>query len=104
MRNRQLALLYSCSKLKLCIDHDYYNNPDSKELPNMCIVTLSVLNRCRHELATIDDCKKAFEKLEEKNITNDDEDESPTPGQTCTESLGWLIYKTLDVGLTCQHR
>jgi len=74
-----------------------YNTTYWKELLNMCIVTLSMLNRCRHELATIEYCKKADKKVEEKDIANDKSGKLPKPRQACTESLGWLIYKTLDV-------
>lgn len=70
----------------------------------MCIVTLSVLDRCRHELATIDYCKKAEKKVDGKDSRNVESEELPVPRQTCTESLGWLIYKTLDVGLIRQNR
>ena len=64
----------------------------------MCIVTLSVLDKYRHELATIDYCKKADKKVEEKDIANVGSGEAATtPGETCTKSLGWLIYKSLIV-------
>lgn len=80
------------SELRSYLDEEYTTN--SKKSPNMCIVTLSVLDKCRHELATIDYCKKADEKANETNL---DSGEATTPRETCTESLGWLIYKSLTV-------
>jgi hypothetical protein len=62
----------------------------------MCMVTLSVLGKCHHELATIDYCPSA-----EPDQADDEEDpkpgEEPTPRKACTDSLGWGIFKSLDV-------
>jgi len=71
--------------------------PTRRKSLNMCIVTLSVLDRCRHELATIDYCKKADEKVDRKDTINVESGEATTPRETCTKSLGWLVYKSLTV-------
>ncbi|KAM0689140.1 hypothetical protein Q7P36_011217 [Cladosporium allicinum] len=93
---------HSCSQangeLGSYLDEEY-NTTDSKKSPNMCIVTLSVLDKCRHEPATIDYCKKADKKANETNL---DSGEATTPRETCTESLGWLIYKSLTAPVTCK--
>jgi hypothetical protein len=62
----------------------------------MCMVILSVLGKCHHELATIDYCPST-----EPSRADDEEDPKPeeesTPRKACTDSLGWQIYTSLDV-------
>ena len=62
----------------------------------MCVVKLSVLKGCGHELATIEYCGNTmsiWEYLEKP----------PQPGvelmipKPCTNTLGWKIYQSLDV-------
>lgn len=92
------------SELQSYLDEEY-NTTDSKTSPNMCIVTLSVLEKFRHELATIDYCKKVDEKAKERDTTNVESGEtSTTPRETCTRSLGWLIYQSLTVSLMRQMK
>jgi hypothetical protein len=76
--------------------------PTRRKLLKMCIVALTVLGKCRHELATIDYCKKADKKVKEKDTTSVEPGEVTTPRETCTESLGWLIYTSLTVCFICQ--
>lgn len=62
----------------------------------MCNVTLSVLEKCHHELAVVDYCHLAephlldYEKSREAG-------EQASPPRTCTDSLGWQIYESLNV-------
>lgn len=63
----------------------------------MCIFTLSVLDKYRHELATMDCCKKADKKDDETDVKKVGSDDATIPRETCTESPGWLIYKALYV-------
>ncbi|KAK6434769.1 hypothetical protein LTR95_009041 [Oleoguttula sp. CCFEE 5521] len=66
----------------------------------MCAVTLTVLAECTHELPTIGYCDKAaadVKKYEEKLKGGEKVD----PPRTCTESLGWNIYNSLDAPVTC---
>ena len=74
----------------------------------MCIITLSVLKQCRHELATIDFCKLAGcdvpKNLNEAAVESGEE---PLPRIACTPSLGWTIYETPNVrvlGMKGRHR
>jgi hypothetical protein len=62
----------------------------------MCFVTLSVLEPCLHELATIDYCRFAEPEWtdEETHLRPGDRRVEREP---CTDSLGWTIYKSLDV-------
>lgn len=62
----------------------------------MCIVTLSVLEKCHHELATIDYCPSA-EPDKADGEENLEPEEEPTTQMPCTDSLGWEIYTSLDV-------
>lgn len=74
------------------------HNPIKIELnrSEMCIVTLSVLEKCQHELATIDYCPSA-EPDEADGEENPEAGEASTTLEPCTDSLGWEIYKSLDV-------
>lgn len=64
----------------------------------MCIVTLSVLKKCHHELATIELCSRGGcdvpDDLKESAVESGEE---PFPRLACTPSLGWSIFETLNV-------
>jgi hypothetical protein len=64
----------------------------------MCIVTLSVVKKCQHELATIDLCRRACNNIpEDTNLAAVVSGEELLPRMTCTPSLGWSIFETLNV-------
>ena len=66
----------------------------------MCVVSLSVLDKCRHELATIDYCRRAGRDIpEDLNEAAVESGKEPLPRMTCTPSLGWSIYEALDVSM-----
>jgi hypothetical protein len=66
----------------------------------MCVVSLSVLETCRHELPTIDNCRLAGRDFpEDMNKAAIESGEEPLPRMTCTASLGWSIYESLDASI-----
>jgi hypothetical protein len=70
----------------------------------MCIVTLSVLKKCHHELATIELCSRAGRDIPEGlNESAVESGEEPFPRLACTPSLGWSIFETLNVSTLCKN-
>jgi len=64
----------------------------------MCIVSLSVIKKCQHELATIDYCQRTGHDFpEDTNEAAIASGEELLPRMTCTPSLGWSIFEALDV-------
>ena len=64
----------------------------------MCIVSLSVIKKCQHELATINYCRRAgLDFPEDTNEAAIVSGEDAWPRMTCTPSLGWSIFEALDV-------
>lgn len=62
----------------------------------MCAITLSVVRKYKHELATIEYCKKIQPELD-KCKESYEAGEKVTPPHACTESLGWAIFESLSV-------
>jgi hypothetical protein len=86
-----------------CIQHTSLNF--EFDHPAMCIVTLSVVKKCQHELATIDLCRRACNDIaEDTNLAAVVSGEEPLPRITCTPSLGWTIFETLNVRTLLQER
>ena len=64
----------------------------------MCIVSLSVIKKCQHELATVDYCRRAGHGFpEDPNEAAIVSGEEPWPRMTCTPLLGWSIFEALNV-------
>lgn len=69
----------------------------------MCNVTLSVLDKCHHELAVVDYCHLAEPHLLDYEKSREAGEQAPPP-RTCTDSLGWQIYESLNVSACMYER
>ncbi|KAK5125799.1 hypothetical protein LTR85_012075 [Meristemomyces frigidus] len=67
----------------------------------MCTFNLTAITRCGHELPTIDYCRKAKPAVEAYKRAQSIGQEARPP-KTCTDSLGWQMYKSLGIPVECE--
>ena len=67
----------------------------------MCAIILTTLPSCKHELPTVEYCPDATNSLEAQRQKVELGVRTP-PLPTCTNSLGWMIFKRLEAPVTCE--
>lgn len=68
----------------------------------MCTFNLTLVPACGHELPTIDYCSAAKPDVKAYKQALKIGKKVVEPPKTCTESLGWRIYKNLGAPVECE--